>query len=123
MEIWSIDRDASISLTEWEIDDYGVKVAMAAQNGTFAGANEEVWFFRDRFAAFTQALGAFALERDGEVHIESMSPGEGVLTIRRLDLARHILVRRSSSRVQFLQRLGRETGGTRDGAACTVVDR
>ena len=103
MEIGSLEGKSSISLTHWEADDYGVKAAIAVQNGDFAGAHDEVWFFRDDFAAFVQALRTFILAHKGEVRLESMSPGEAVVSISRLDAAGHILVEVQVSRWQYVR--------------------
>ena len=92
MELRSFDGRSYVSLTTWKVDDYGVKAAIAVQDLGFAGAYDEVWFFRNAFVSFIQALSQFADKHEGEAHLESMSPGEAVLSIRSLDIARHVLV-------------------------------
>lgn len=98
MELRSIDGESSISLTDWEVDDFGVKAAIAVRDHDFAGAHDEVWFAYNASEAFIQALGQFSIAHEGEARLESMedlgadSLGEVVLSIRRLDLARHVLV-------------------------------
>jgi hypothetical protein len=46
---------------------------------------------REAFSAFIQALAHFTHTHDGEARLESMIPDEAVLSIRRLDMARHLL--------------------------------
>lgn len=102
MEIGSIAVKSYVSLTEWEADDYGVKAAIAVRDGDFAGAYDKVWFFRNDFAAFVQALRAFSVAHKGEARLESMSPGEAIVSISRLDAAGHILVEAQVSRWQYV---------------------
>src|SRR5258708_34032272 len=64
---------------------------MAVQDCGLAGTYDEVWFFRDAFVTFVQALAQFTVCHEGEARLESMSPGEAVLSIRQLDMARHVL--------------------------------
>jgi hypothetical protein len=90
VELGSIDERSYVSLTHWEADDYGVKAAIAVRDGDFAGAYDEVWFFRKDFAAFVQALREFSVAHKGEARLESMGPGEAVVSISRLDAAGHI---------------------------------
>jgi NAD(P)-dependent dehydrogenase (short-subunit alcohol dehydrogenase family) len=92
MELRSIDGESSISLTEWEADDIGIKAAIAVRDGTFTGASDEVWFFRDAFAAFVRALDHLIKRHEGDARLDSMSPEEVLLSIRSLDSARHVLV-------------------------------
>lgn len=103
VELRSLDGQSSISLTEGQADDFGVKVAMAVKDGDFAGAYDEVWFFRDAFAAFIRALSQFTVDHDGEVRLESMSTDEALLSIRRLDAARHVLAEARVSRGRYLR--------------------
>jgi hypothetical protein len=102
VEIGSIEGKAYISLTQWEADDYQVRAAIAVREGDFAGAMERVWFFRKDFVAFVQALREFSVAHKGTARLESMSPGEVVVSISRLDLAGHILVETQVSRWQYV---------------------
>lgn len=102
MEIRFFGGESHISLTLWEADNYEVKSAIAVRDGDFAGAYDEVWFFRDDVATFVQALAAFTVAHEGEARLESMSPGEAVVSIRRLDAARHILVETQVSRWHYV---------------------
>lgn len=61
-----------------------MKAAIAIRDGDFARAYDQVWFFREDFAAFVQALRAFSVAPKGVARLESMSPGEAVVTIGRL---------------------------------------
>jgi len=103
MEFRSIDGQSYIALTEWEADDYGVKAAVAIRDGDFAGANHEVWFFRDAFVAFVQALRKFSDTHEDEAQLESMSPNEAALSIRHFDLARHVVVEAQLSYGHFIR--------------------
>lgn len=102
VEIGSLKGQSYISLTDWEADDYGVKTAIAVRDGDFAGAYDKVWFFRKDFAAFVQALRAFSVAHKGEARLESMSPGEAIVSIGRLDAAGHVLVEAQISRWQYV---------------------
>jgi hypothetical protein len=92
MELRSIEGESSISLSEWEADDLGIKAAIAVQDGAFSGASDEVWFFRDAFAAFVRALEQLVMRYEVEARLDSMSPEEVMLSIRPMESARHMLV-------------------------------
>ena len=102
-EIRSIEGDSYLSLTQWEADDFGVKAAIGVRDGEFAGAYDRVWFFRDKFATFVQARAEFTVAHEGEARLESMSPGEAIVSIRRLDAARHILAEVQVSRWHYVR--------------------
>lgn len=103
MEFLSIDGKSYIALTEWEADHYGVKAAMVVRDGDFAGANHQVWFFREAFVAFVQALREFTDAHQGEARLESMSPNEAALSIRRFDLAGHVVAEARLSHGHFVR--------------------
>lgn len=103
MEIRSIEGESFVSLTQWKADDYGVKAAIAVRDGEFAGAYDEVWFFRDAFVAFIEALRNLSMTHEGEAKLESMSPGEAILSIRRLDIARHLLAEVQVARWHYIR--------------------
>ncbi len=103
MELRPLDGQSYISLTEWQTDDYGVKATMAVQDCGFAGTYDEVWFFRDAFVTFVQALAQYTVRHEGEARLESMSPGEAVLSIRQLDMARHVLAEAQVARGHYLR--------------------
>lgn len=103
MELRSIDGQSYIALTEWEADHYGVKAAVAVRDGNFAGANHQVWFFREAFVAFVQALREFTDAHQGEARLESMSPNEAALSIRRFDLAGHVVAEAQLSHGHFVR--------------------
>jgi hypothetical protein len=103
MELRSIDGESSISLTEWEADDIGIKAAIVLRDGSFTGASEEAWFFRDALGAFVRALEHFTVRHEGEARLESMSPEEAMLSIRPMDSARHVLVEAQIARGHYLR--------------------
>jgi hypothetical protein len=103
VELRSIDLQACISLTAWRVDDTLVKVAMAVQDGDFTGGNEPVYFFRDAFAAFIEALEHFSRDHAGEARLESVNPGEAMLSIRPIDAARHVLAEAQVARGHYLR--------------------
>ena len=103
MELRSIDGESSISLTEWEADDIGIKAAIAVRAGAFTGASGEVWFFRDAFTACVRALEHLTVRHGGEARLESMSPEEVTLSIRPMDSARHVLVEAQIARGHYLR--------------------
>jgi hypothetical protein len=103
VELRSIDLQACISLTAWHVDDAFVKVAMTVQDGGFTGGNEPVYFFRDAFATFIEALEHFSRDHAGEARLESVNPGEAMLSIRPLDAARHVLAEAKVARGHYLR--------------------
>ena len=103
MELRSIKGDSSVSLTEWEADDLGIKAAIAVRDGAFTSASDEVWFFRDTFAAFVRALKHLTVRHEGEARLDSMSPEDTMLSIRPLDSARHVLVEAQIARGHYLR--------------------
>ena len=106
MEIRPIDGESYISLTHWDVGDDGMMAAMAVRDGDFAGAYEKVSFFRTDFAAFIEALAAFTVAHEGEARLESISPGEAVVYIRRLDAAHHVLAEVQVSRWHYVRARG-----------------
>ncbi len=109
MELRELDGKSSISLTNWQWAEnfygmYGVRATITAQSyglsGTLSGTYEQLWFSKEEFAAFVQALQGFTCKHEGEARLESkwkstesiMSPEGVVVSVRRLDRAAHILV-------------------------------
>ncbi|HEX9056401.1 MAG TPA: hypothetical protein VF818_02625, partial [Ktedonobacterales bacterium] len=70
--------------------------------GGFTGASKAVWFFRDAFEEFVRALRKFTNDHDGDLRIESINPGEAMLSIRQLDPARHVLAEAQVARGHYL---------------------
>lgn len=92
MEIRSFDGKSYISLKVRKADDYSVMAGIAVQDLSFAGAYDEVGFFRGAFATFIQALEDVINEHEGEARLESMSPGEAILSIHHLGVTRGVVI-------------------------------
>lgn len=105
MELRELDGKSSISLTNlrWAKNFYGmygVQATITAQSYGFSGTYKQLWFTKDEFAAFVQALQRFTRNHEGEARLESkwmstesiMSPEGAVVSVRRLDTAAHVLV-------------------------------
>lgn len=107
MELRELAGDSFVSLTNWTWDEdfYGVRTTITAQGYGFAGRYDEVWFFYKELAAFVEALHHFCPRHEGEARLESMSPKEAVVSVRRWDAAGHVLVEAQVSR--WLIRRGR----------------
>lgn len=80
---------------------YSVQATITAQSYGFTGTYDEVWFFRDEFAAFVQALRQFTRTHEGEARLESISPKEAMVSVCRLDAAAHVLVEAQVARWLF----------------------
>lgn len=102
MEFRSADGRSFVSLTISKADDYSVMAAIAARDLSFAGAYDEVGFFRDRFAAFIRALEDVTDGHEGEARLESMSPGEAILSVRRLGKDRCMLIEAQVARLHYV---------------------
>ncbi len=70
--------------------DINAKVSAAGFG--FTGANKSVWFDRLEIDRFITELRALDVSREGSVTLETMSPGECVLTFRNYDMLGHIHV-------------------------------
>lgn len=97
MEFRELDGQSSVSLTNWKRNTtdagfYSVQATITVQSYGFTGTYDEVWFFQDEFAAFVQALRQFTRAHEGEARLESMSPKEAMVSVRRLDAAAHVLI-------------------------------
>lgn len=93
MQVSSEDRTMSVRIRLLESEDRGVpsvKTAVDADFGGFTGSTT-VWFERDALDAMINALGRLAVTRGGEAKVESMSPGEAMLSVTTLDRAGHLL--------------------------------
>jgi hypothetical protein len=103
MDIWSIDRDAVISFTHWKVGSTSVTVDMTVRDRAFAGAYDGLVFDRTELAMFVRALAQFNVGHDGEARLEAIDPEVAVLSIRRLDMARHVLAEVMISCGHFLR--------------------
>ncbi len=109
MELRELDGNSSISLTNWQwaknfYGMYGVQATITLQSygfsGTLSGTYKQVWFSKNEFAAFAQTLQQFTRNHEAEARLESkwmsaesaMSPEGVIVSIRRLDIAAHVLV-------------------------------
>jgi hypothetical protein len=82
----------TISQLEIEPRQRDIRANVSVEGNGFAGANDSVWFERTEIDRFVAKLRALDRSREGIATLETMSPGECVLTFRTVDKAGHILL-------------------------------
>lgn len=105
MRIESMEGDAFITLNEWTVDKMSgdLSASVNVRHDVFSGGAQEAWFFREDVLAFIAALNRLAQTHEGEARLESMSPGEVVLHVERLDLARHLVLHAIVSATSYVR--------------------
>jgi hypothetical protein len=92
MEIISPDGRSSFSLQILQRPTYEVLAAVKVSAPGFSGANPATSYYWHEFEQFVAGLEEFSKHQLGEVRVDTMRRGEGLIRIFQLDRARHVAI-------------------------------
>lgn len=95
------EGDCWLTIQQIETDPVGrhdIRAAVAVSGQGYSGANHSVWFDGNAIAMFISKLRQLETAREGIATLESMSPGECVITFRHSDPLGHLALYTSIAR-------------------------